>query len=213
MTAVDGTALPRRERNRRGQGDRLREDLIAAAIAMVEENEGKRLSLRSVARRVGIAATSVYLHFPDIDHLLDAVVRRSFARLTTTAAEAAKEAADPAEQLRNRCRAYCRFGLEHPSLYQLMFQADLPLATVGDDPGATPGLQAFEKLVAAVDQCLQEGLAPAYDDPFRLASLIWTAEHGIVLARITRPTFPWPPIDSFVDEMVDRIMAFRPPEA
>jgi hypothetical protein len=30
-----------------------------------------------------------------------------------------------------------------------------------------------------------------------------------VLARIARPTFPWPPIDSFVDEMVDRIMAFH----
>jgi AcrR family transcriptional regulator len=207
MTAADGRALPRRERNRRGQGERLREDLIAAAIAMVGEN-GAKVSLRSVARRVGIAATSVYLHFPDIDHLLDAVVQRSFAELTATAAEAAKEDKDAAEQLRKRCRAYCRFGLEHPNRYRLMFQADLPLATVEGDPAATPGRQALDKLVEAVDRCLQEGLAPAYDDPFRLASLIWTAEHGIVLARISRPTFPWTPIDSFVDEMVDRMMGF-----
>jgi AcrR family transcriptional regulator len=188
----------------------LREDLIAAAIAMVEE-DGARVSLRSVARRVGIAATSVYLHFPDIDHLLDAVVQRSFAELTATAAEAAGEAADPAEQLRKRCRAYCRFGLEHSNRYRLMFQADLPVATVGSDPAATPGRQALDKLVAAVDRCLQAGLAPAHNDPFRLASLLWTAEHGIVLARISRPTFPWGPLDSFVDEMVDRIMGFDVP--
>jgi AcrR family transcriptional regulator len=213
VSTTDGAAAPpRRERNGRGQGDRLREDLIAAAIAIVEEN-GAKLTLRSVARRVGIAATSVYLHFPDTDHLLDAVVQRNFAQLTATAAEAAKEEQDQAEQLRKRCRAYCRFGLEHPNLYRLMFQADLPLATVGVDPAATPGRQALDKLVAAVERCLQEGLAPAHDDPFRLASLLWAAEHGIVLARISRPTFPWAPIDPFVDEMVDRIMGFPAHEA
>ena len=50
--------------------------------------------------------------------------------------------------------------------------------------------------------------APAHDDPFRLASLIWTAEHGLVLARMSRPVFPWAPIDDLVDEMVTRLMAF-----
>jgi AcrR family transcriptional regulator len=175
---------------------------------MVEENQANRLSLRSVARRVGIAATSVYLHFPDLDHLLAAVVERSFARLTAATAAAAEDAGDPAAELRGRCRAYCRFALEHPSLYRLMFQADLPSATIRDDPSATPGRRAFDRLVESVDRCLRARLAPLDGEPFRLAALIWAAEHGIVLARIARPTFPWPPLDPFVDEMVDRIMAF-----
>jgi AcrR family transcriptional regulator len=195
-----------RQRNKRGQGDLLRNDLIATTIALVEENE--KLSLRAVARRLGIATTSIYLHFPDLDHLLAAVVERSFTELASTAANAGKRATDPADELRKRCRAYCRFALEHPHLYQLMFQSDLPQATVADDANATPGRRAFDNLVAAVERCLQAGLAPPHDDPFRLAALIWTAEHGIVLARIARPTFPWPPLDRFVDEMVNRIMAF-----
>ena len=198
---------PTRQRNKRGQGELLRNDLIATSIAMIENNE--RLSLRSVARRVGIATTSIYLHFPDLDHLLAAVVDRSFAELATTAAEAGKSASNPADELRKRCRAYTHFGLDHPRLYQVMFQADLPLATIGDDPTQTPGRRAFQNLVAAVDRCLQASPARPDEDPFRLASLIWTAEHGIVLARIARPTFPWPPLDPFVDEMVDRIMAFE----
>ena len=174
---------------------------------MIENNE--RLSLRSVARRVGIATTSIYLHFPDLDHLLAAVVDRSFVELATTAAEAGESASNPADELRKRCRAYTHFGLDHPRLYQVMFQADLPLATIADDPTQTPGRRAFQNLVAAVDRCLQAGPARLDEDPFRLASLIWTAEHGIVLARIARPTFPWPPLDPFVDEMVDRIMALE----
>lgn len=195
-----------RQRNKRGQGDLLRNDLIATTIALVEENQ--QLSLRAVARRLGIATTSIYLHFPDLDHLLAAVVERSFTELATTAANAGKRATDPADELRKRCRAYCRFALDHPHLYQLMFQADLPQATVADDTNATPGRRAFDNLVAAVERCLQAGLSQPHDDPFRLAALIWTAEHGIVLARIARPGFPWPPLDRFVDEMVDRIMAF-----
>jgi hypothetical protein len=55
---------------------------------------------------------------------------------------------------------------------------------------------------------LHAGLAPPDDDPFRLASLIWTADHGIVLARISRPSFPWAPAAALVDEIVNRVMAF-----
>jgi hypothetical protein len=63
-------------------------------------------------------------------------------------------------------------------------------------------------LVAAVRHCL-EGLCEPHDHPFRLASLIWAAEHGLVLARISRPTFPWADIDVLLNEMVTRMMAFK----
>ncbi len=53
-----------------------------------------------------------------------------------------------------------------------------------------PGRLSFANLVAAVQKCVDAGAAPPHDDPFRMASLIWTAEHGIVLARIARPPFP-----------------------
>jgi hypothetical protein len=110
--------------------------------------------------------------------------------------------------LRARCRAYCRFGLEHPHMYQLMFQEDLPL-TFASNPESTPGRRSFENLVSAVRRCLDAGVCPVHDDPFRLATLIWAAEHGLVLARISRPTFPWADIDGLVDEMVTRLMDLR----
>jgi len=208
VTGSVRSTRPRRQANRRGQGDRLREDLLAAALSMVESEGARGLSLRRVAQRVGIAATSVYLHFPDVDHLLAAVVGRAFERLTVATNEAARDASDPAEELRARCRAYCHFAVDHPLLYQAMFQTDLP-QVLAADPANTPGRRSFENLVAAVRRCLDAGVAPAHDDPFRLASLVWTAEHGLVLARISRPTFPWAPLDALVDEMLTRMMALR----
>jgi AcrR family transcriptional regulator len=200
-----------RRRNPRGQGGRLRQELLTAATAALQERGSGRLTLRGLARQVGVTAPSVYLHFPDLDHLLAAIVEQAFEDLTRATNVAARGATDEAEELRARCRAYCHFGLSHARLYQLMFQEDLPLA-FKNDPESTPGRRSFDNLLSAVRRCIDSGLAPAHPDPVRLASLIWAAEHGLVLARISRPGFPWAPIDSLVDEMVTRMMAFYPPE-
>ena len=64
-----------RRRNRRGEGDRLREEIITAASQMIgEAGDDSALTLRGVARRVGIAAPSIYRHFTDVDELKMAVV-------------------------------------------------------------------------------------------------------------------------------------------
>jgi AcrR family transcriptional regulator len=202
-----GRAQPRRP-NRRGQGQRLRDDLITAAVTITETSGAGQVSLRSVARRAGVAATSVYLHFPDVDHLLAAVMQQCFEDLTAATTQAASQATGPLDELRRRCRAYCHFGLGHPRLYQVMFSENLP-EVLSAEPAHTPGRQSFANLVTAVRRCLDTGAAPPHDDPFRLASLIWTAEHGIVLARIARPTFPWAPLDALIDEMIDKMMALR----
>ena len=177
-------------------------------MASVETHGARQLTLRGLARQVGVSAPSVYLHFPDLDHLLAAVVEQGFEHLTVAGSDAVRGGMDAVEELRARCGAYCRFALEHPHLYQLMFQADLPL-TLQAAPQATPGRRSFENLVSAVQRCLETGAAPAHDDPFRLASLIWTAEHGLVMARISRPAFPWAPINVLVSEMVERMLGIH----
>lgn len=209
MIQLDATeiASPRRRANRRGEGGRLREELIRAATALVESEGVRQLSLRSVARAVGIAATSVYLHFPDLDALLGAVVARGFDELTAATNAAAAPFEEPAQQLRARCRAYCRFGLERPRLYEAMFQIPLP-HVLASDPTRTPGRRSFENLVDAVRRCCRGGLTPPHDDAFRLASLIWASEHGLILAQTARPSFPWAPIESLVKELVDALMGF-----
>ena len=97
MTPTAQAAPPTgRQRNRRGEGDRLREEIITAASQIIgESGDDSALTLRGVARRVGIAAPSIYRHFTDVDELKMAVVQRSFAefararRLGSAAGEAA----------------------------------------------------------------------------------------------------------------------------
>lgn len=101
---TSAAATRSRVRNRRGQGDRLRDEIVTAAVDLLDEaGDAGAVTLRSVARRVGIAAPSIYRHFPDQPAIMLAVVRNAFAELDeqlgaadTAAGTAAQAAADTA---------------------------------------------------------------------------------------------------------------------
>jgi AcrR family transcriptional regulator len=74
-----------RVRNARGEGDRLRSDIVGAARAiLLEEGHEAAITLRAVARRVGIAAPSIYPHFPSAAAIVQAVVVEAFGDLNAS---------------------------------------------------------------------------------------------------------------------------------
>ena len=80
------------------------------------------MTLRAVAREVGIAAPSIYAHFADRDAIIIAAVLQVFDELTD-AIEADVESGgqDPVDRLVGGCEAYVKFGLEHPAMYGVLF--------------------------------------------------------------------------------------------
>jgi AcrR family transcriptional regulator len=191
----------KRARNPRGEGDRLREELVAAASEMIAETgDASQLSLRSVARAVGIAAPSIYRHFPDLDHLKLAVVERAFQGFADARDKASTEAGDPAQALLARCRAYCRFALANPGPYRFMFSQQAP----GGSPVA---VATFQALADSIAKCQKVGLSLAPDRPERLAAEVWAALHGLVILRLNAPEFPWPAsLEQMADDAVTRLV-------
>jgi len=207
----NGGALPGRQRNPRGQGERLREEILAAAdVMLTDAGDAGQLSLRGVARRAGIAATSVYLHFPDVDHLKVALVERGFADLDAArdAASAGAGLADPAAALLARVRAFARWAVDHPARYRLMFGPDLP-AALAYGAARSPTQGALLSLARSIERCQQARLSPQGDDPLQIATLTFAAVHGLVMLRMDRPHFPWPPLDALVDETVRRLVGLN----
>lgn len=198
-----------RRRNPRGQGDRLREELLDAADALLAESgDAQRLSLRQVARRVGIAATSIYLHFPDIADLKEAVTLRGYAELERARDAASRDITDPAAALLARMRAYAQFALAYPGRYRLMFGAYLP-STLAYGAAQSPGARALDQLAQSIQRCQEAGAARFDGDPTRLAILLWAAVHGFILLRLDRPQFPWPPIEDMVNEATRRLVGLN----
>jgi AcrR family transcriptional regulator len=208
--AVHSAPPTARRRNRRGEGDRLREEIIIAASQMIgETGDDTALTLRGVARRIGIAAPSIYRHFPDVDALKMAVVQRSFADFARARDAASDDGDDPAAALLARCRAYIRFALANPGPYRYLFSQYAPTGTPGRPP---PGLPVFQALAESINRCQQAGLARAGDDPQWLAAQVWAALHGLVLLRLNAPGFPWPgPLEQMADQAVTRLTGLDTP--
>ncbi|MBV9208528.1 MAG: TetR/AcrR family transcriptional regulator [Actinobacteria bacterium] len=191
---------PARQRNPRGQGERLRDDIIEAASRLLADPAAPPLTLRAVAREVGVAATSVYLHFDSIESLTLAVVDRLFSDLVQRQDEIADT--DPCQRVLAGALVYCEFGLSAPGHYQLMFSTHLPLPEY--TPEHFPGWKAFQQLIDRVGACI--GTDPQAPEAFFTAQLIWQQLHGIVSLRISRSKFPWPPLEPTVTTAVGRLL-------
>ena len=122
-TSAGLSAGPRRP-NARGQGERLREEIISAAAKMLGDlADDEALSLRAVARAVSISPTSVYLYFPDRDALVAAAMERCHAEMLQAADEAGAAHQDPALGLRARILAQAAWVQDHPGLYKVMHES------------------------------------------------------------------------------------------
>ncbi|MEV6977155.1 TetR/AcrR family transcriptional regulator [Kitasatospora sp. NPDC093806] len=204
-----GEAAPRL-RNRRGQGLLLREEIVRAATALIVRTGSDRaVTLRSVAREVGIAAPSIYAHFADRDAVVEAVVAEAIAQLHGTIATAVGALDDPVEALLAGCAAYVDFGVREPARYRVLFgwSRPEPEAPAADATGRQ-GLDAFRILVDSLDACVRAGHSSS-TDPFGDAVAIWTALHGQVTLRADLPGFPWPPTDT-VERTVRRLGHINP---
>jgi AcrR family transcriptional regulator len=193
----------RRQRARRGQGERLRTEIIDAASRMLAATgQVGELSLRAVAREVGVAATSIYLHFRSLDELILAVKIRYFEEFGAALQRAADEAGEaPLARVRARGHAYARYGLAHRGKYFVMFSSEMVPAHLL--PKATYlGFEVFD----AVRQEIAAVTGSEEDSHLRGVH-VWTALHGSVTLRTVRRTFPWPDLDQEIDDLIDRLLA------
>jgi len=138
---------------RRGyhHGD-LRAALIAEGLRLLAARDAESLSLREVARGVGVSATSVYRHFPDKDALMTALAVEGLKQLGQAQAEASAAAGGDAAGFAATGRAYVKFALDNPALFRLTFAS--PALTSANRSEATMAvdlLQANALRVAAKD--------------------------------------------------------------
>ena len=201
---------PARPRNRRGQGLLLRDEILRAATAIIERTgSDQAVTLRSVAREVGIAAPSIYAHFPDREAIIDAVVVESLGGLREEILTAAGGHEDPVDSLLAGCAGYVAFGTREPARYRLLFSSPRTKNEAADcSPVLFSGLQAFQTLVDSLENCARAGRSETAD-PFNDAVALWTALHGQVTLRAGLPDFPWPPTDT-VEQLVRRLGRITP---
>jgi AcrR family transcriptional regulator len=203
--ADESTVTPSRPRNRRGEGSRLRDEIVAAAVELLAETgDESAITLRSVARHIGIAAPSIYRHFPDQPAIMLAVVRQAFRQLEGQLSAAVGAAGDdPRQRLFACCHAYLGFAQDHPERYRTMFgglwMPALHDTSVTRDDMATLGDRCTQLLIESLEDCVAAGRS-ASADPHADAVALWLGLHGLAHQRAVTVAYPWP------QDIADRII-------
>ncbi len=211
------SSAPARTRNRRGEGSRLREEIVAAAADLLEAtgDEGS-ITLRAVARRVGITAPSIYAHFADREAIVHAVLTDAFATMAARLRAATEDIADPVRRLHAGARAYLDLAAEQPQRYRMLFQRR-PTA----DPNTLPhaetvetivGAEAFGWLLDAISDCVTAGRSST-PSVLNSAVQIWVALHGYASLRTSANDFPWPDTNTMLGSLIARLAYIENPTA
>jgi AcrR family transcriptional regulator len=154
----------------------LRRALIDAALAIVGREGLEALSLRAVARRVGVSPTATYNHFRDKASLLGAAAEVGVRELDRQLREAAGGVRGPGERLEAIGLAYVMFAIAHPTHFRLLGAPEL------GDKNAQPELlgayeAAYGVLLDAVKECQAAGVVRT-GEPRTLALAAWCTVHG-----------------------------------
>jgi AcrR family transcriptional regulator len=179
----------------------LKASLIEAGVAALDHTEVDALSLRQLAKTVGVSANAAYRHFADKDALLTAMAAEGFRRFAAAQAASVVALAEAEDRLKASGRAYVAFAQAHPALYRLMFQrmdqvmADPALMAHCSGGGMAVLLEATSSLVGA----------PMDDERVRVAAAAsWSLVHGLsALAQGGQlAVFGLP-----MNDLVDRVLA------
>lgn len=157
----------------------LKEACLEEALSIIAQSGLEGLSLREVARRLGVSHQAPYRHFPSRDHLLAEVVSRAYVAFAAHL-DARPRGADPFADLSAMGEAYLAYASAHPLEYRLMFGTPLP------DPAEHPdmmenGRHAFSILQAGIARLERPPQAQA---PAELDALyVWATVHGLASIR------------------------------
>ncbi|WP_329048933.1 TetR/AcrR family transcriptional regulator [Amycolatopsis sp. NBC_01488] len=156
--------------------------------------EGANLSLRAVARDMGIVASALYRYFPSRDALLTALIIDAYDGLGDAAVDA--EAAIPREELRGRwlaaCHAVRSWALAHPAEYGLLYGNPVPGYAAPPETVA-PASKVILLLAAIVAEAPDVPAGPPLPAPVRadLRRLIEEQPGELAEERLDRVLFAW----------------------
>jgi AcrR family transcriptional regulator len=134
-------ATNRRERLREATMNEIR----AAALAQLSAGGPGAISLRAIARDMGLTAAALYRYYDSLESLTEDLCADRYRSMTHAVVTARDTQTDCVSRLRAMCLAYREWALSHPQEYALICGA--PVLT-GDAPQEGP---AVEKTAAAVE--------------------------------------------------------------
>jgi len=182
-----------------------RQQIVEVAGNICREQGLQKMSLRGVAKEIGISAPSLYEYFKNKDALIDSLRNLERTRLTITL----KEKLDPSKSIKKQlfdiCKAYIEFAVQQPDSFQLLFSLPTGRKSVDIDPEED---SPYLPLVTICRKAIElEEVAEYINDPEILAFQLWSLMHGIASLRSATLRDVSFEIELMIDSVINQTLA------
>ncbi|MTI89138.1 MAG: TetR/AcrR family transcriptional regulator [Balneolaceae bacterium] len=157
----------------------LRDQILETSRHFLFEKGHSSLSMRKIANKIGVSATSIYLYFDNKDHLLHTLIEESVEELSVAIELAAEEANGPIDRFEAIINGYVDFAFNKPEKYQVIYMVRSEAMARYPKEKFRKARRCYELLVKTI----QEGIAKRVikvEKPMVAAYSIWAQLHGVV---------------------------------
>jgi len=164
--------LARKPQNTYHHGD-LRDALVQAAMREAEQGGPEAISLKALAKELGVSQPAPYRHFADREALLQAVTAEAFRQFNAVL-RAATDGPSKRSKLSRFAQAALDFGLKRNGIYRLMFASRTMACATKDSELHVAARESLRLLIESFE-------APAVGLlRERHALQVWAALHGVI---------------------------------
>jgi AcrR family transcriptional regulator len=168
-----------------------REQIIQAALSLIGSHGLRRLSVASLARRVGLVPSALYRHFKGKEDVIEAVLQHIRDSLQQNVRIVRAETTDPLEQLRRLLMRHLAMVRDNGALPRIVFSEDVYAGRPNRRARMFAGIRTYlDEVAATVQQGQTDGQIRPDVDPQTVATLfLGLIQPGAILWHMSDGAF------------------------
>lgn len=184
----------------------LRLQIIEAAREVLLAEGYRNLSLRKIARKIDVSATSIYLHFDSKDDLVHCLIEQAIKRLNSHLQVALPEEGNPIKKLEKLAWTYVDFALNRPREYQVIYLVSSDEMTRYPKEKFRKARQGYELVLQVLEEGIKEGIIKE-KKPIIASYTFWAQLHGVLSVVLSKRLDARIDQKEFMEEAINHIIS------
>lgn len=183
----------------------LRDEILTVSKDLLIEDGFGKLSMRKIAKRANVTATSIYLHFENKDDLLLTLVQESIESLKKVLLNVIDDSLDAFTQLNELAKAYIQYAIDHPKKYEIIYMVRPEEMPKYPKEKFREVRSVYELLADIIHRGKLAGKLDV-DNHLTSAYSVWAQLHGVVSVILNKRLDTRIPQKQFIDQSVNHII-------
>lgn len=183
----------------------LRDKILQTTRTLLFSDGYKALSMRKIAREIGVSATSIYLYFDSKDHLVHTLIEESVNDLSVALEQGVEGKSDTLDRFKAIIDSYMEFALNNSEKYQVIYSVQTDRMSRYPKEKFRKARRGYTLLESVIRQGISERIVDLEDATIAAYS-IWAQLHGVVSVVLNQRLDSRIDKVRFLEESVDYIV-------